>query len=84
MAELGALQQVRETVVQYIDRAKALRDQFDDLDMKTSLPLLNHQFIRGLNDELRSTCAPLLSSYFKNMMLIWMLSQMNCAIFICY
>jgi hypothetical protein len=42
MAQVTELRQGRDSVVRYNDRAKRLRDQFEDLALKESLPLLCH------------------------------------------
>jgi hypothetical protein len=54
------LQQGRYTIVEYIDRAKLLLIQIEVLELKDSLPMLSHQFVRGLNEHLRLSCGPYL------------------------
>lgn len=55
--ELSELRQGSDGLMKYIDKARDLRDQFEDLGMQQSVVLLHHQFIRGLNDKLRVACA---------------------------
>jgi transposase InsO family protein len=58
MGEIVDLKQGRDSLVEYIDRAKALRDQMTDLKMEDSLPMLCHQFVRGLHIDMRISCGP--------------------------
>jgi hypothetical protein len=48
MSALTELNQGTLTLVQYIDKAKELRDNFESLSMEDSLPLLCQRFIQGL------------------------------------
>jgi Reverse transcriptase (RNA-dependent DNA polymerase)/Integrase core domain/GAG-pre-integrase domain len=57
MASLTSLSQGSLSVVQYIDKAKELRDDFEALEMSSSLPLLCQRFIAGLSDQLLMMCA---------------------------
>ena len=59
-AQLTQLSQGNDTVPAYVDRLLSLRDEFEALSMESSLPLLASQFIRGLRDDLRLACAPIL------------------------
>jgi hypothetical protein len=61
LGKIVELQQGRDSIIEYIDRAKLLRDQMEDLELKDSLPMLSHQFVRGLNDHLRLSCGPYLN-----------------------
>ena len=58
--QLTQLSQGGDSVTAYVDKLLLLRDEFEALDMKNSLPLLASQFIRGLREDLRMTCAPAL------------------------
>jgi hypothetical protein len=60
MSALMELDQWSLTLVQYIDKAKELRDNFESLEMKESLPLLCQRFIKELSDELQIACGPTL------------------------
>jgi hypothetical protein len=62
MAALTELRQGSQMLVQYIDNVKQIRDEFEALEMKGSLPLLSQRFITGLSDELRISCSPMLHS----------------------
>jgi hypothetical protein len=66
MSSLTTLKQGSQSLVQYIDKAKALRDEFEALELKTVLPLLCQSFIIGLSDELRIACGPALHSTLRN------------------
>lgn len=55
MGELNEFKQGKLTVTQYIDKAYEMRDSFVELDMESSLSLLEHQFIRGLNANYRDS-----------------------------
>lgn len=57
MSSLTNLSQGNLTIIQYIDKARELRDEFEALSMQASLPLLNQRFIAGLCDDLQITCA---------------------------
>lgn len=59
-AQLTRLCQGNDSVIAYTDRLLVLRDEFEALGMESSLPLLASQFIRGLRDDLRLACAPIL------------------------
>jgi transposase InsO family protein len=59
-AALTNLNHGDESLVAYIDRVLLIRDQFEELNMAASIPLLTHAFIRGLRDDLRMACAPTL------------------------
>ena len=63
-AQLTQLSQRNDTVPAYVDRLLSLRDEFEALSMESSLPLLASQFIRGLRDDLRLACAPILLCFF--------------------
>jgi hypothetical protein len=65
MDELTRLSQERGSIVDYIDSAKELRDKFEDLDMSSSLPLLCHKFIQGLDSHVLQTCGPILSNMLR-------------------
>ena len=65
-AKLTELSQGKDSVSAYIDRLLDLRDQFEALDMSSSLPLLSSQFIRGLRDDLRMACAPTLHNVMEH------------------
>jgi hypothetical protein len=58
LAALTTLSRGSLTLVQYIDKVKELRDEFEALEMKASLPLLSQNFITGLNDHLQLACGP--------------------------
>jgi hypothetical protein len=66
MGELHMLEQGGRSVVQYIDQAKELRDQFEELNLEASLPLLSHKFIQGLHRDIRQSCGPFLSSMLRS------------------
>jgi hypothetical protein len=66
MSSLTQLSQGSLTLIQYIDKAKELRDEFEALEMKASLPLLCQRFITGLSDELRIACGPALHSILRD------------------
>jgi hypothetical protein len=61
-AQLTSLSQKGDSIVTYCDRLLHLRDQFEALKMKSSLPLLAHQFVRGLRDEVRLATASTLTT----------------------
>jgi hypothetical protein len=63
MAALTELRQGSLTLVQYVSNVKQIRDEFEALEMKASLPLLSQRFITGLSDELRISCGPMLHSF---------------------
>ena len=65
MGDLHSLVQGSLSVIQYIDQARELRDQFEDLQLEASLPLLCHKFIQGLNREVLQTCGPILSNMLR-------------------
>ena len=65
MGRLHDLSQGRDSVVEYIDRAMRLRDQFEELDMGGSMPLLCSAFVRGLNDDIRLFCGAGLHTVMK-------------------
>ena len=67
MASLTELKQGSDTVVQYIDKAKALHDDFEELNMESSLPLLCQQFIAGLDDSLQMSCAPAVHAIMRSL-----------------
>jgi hypothetical protein len=56
-AQLTSLSQKGDSIITYCDRHLHLRDEFEALKMDASLPLLAHQFIRGLRDEVRLATA---------------------------
>jgi len=56
--ELHTLKQGKDTIVQYSDKALRMRDEFMELSLESSLPLLHQSFITGLSDELRSFLGP--------------------------
>jgi histone deacetylase 1/2 len=66
MASLTQLSQGSLTLVQYIDKATELRDEFEALELKASLPLLCQRFITGLSDELQIACGPALHSILRD------------------
>jgi hypothetical protein len=66
MLSLTQLSQGSLTLVQYIDKAKELRDEFEALQMEASLPLLYQKFITGLSDELQIACAPSLHAILRD------------------
>jgi hypothetical protein len=45
MADVTALSQEGRSVIEYIDKAKELRDQFESVGMSESLPLLCHKYL---------------------------------------
>jgi hypothetical protein len=61
MADLLELKQDGTSVMAYIDKAKALRDEFEDLEQEASLPLLCQKFLHGLDSNVLRTCGPILS-----------------------
>jgi hypothetical protein len=61
-ADLANLSQGGGSVVDYIDRVKERRDQFEELEMLESLPRLCRNFIRGLDRETLQICGPMLST----------------------
>jgi uncharacterized protein with GYD domain len=61
MRALVNLEQGREGAQQYVDRAKALREEFEELGMKDIIRFLNFKFIHGLSDEWSPTCAATLN-----------------------
>jgi hypothetical protein len=58
MNEVAEPKQRNDSIVDYIDRAKRLRDELDDLDLDSDMSMLSHQFVRGMNYEVRMACAP--------------------------
>jgi hypothetical protein len=56
-AQLTSFSQKGDSIVTYCDRLLHLRDQFEALKMNGSLPLLAHQFVRGLRDDVRLATA---------------------------
>ena len=60
VAQLTELSQGSKSITAYVDKLLSLRDEFEALQMHASLPLLASQFIRGLRDDLRVACAPIL------------------------
>jgi hypothetical protein len=65
-ADLANLSQGGGSVVDFNDRVKELRDQFEELEMSESLPRLCRNFIRGLDREALQTCGPMLSAMLLN------------------
>jgi hypothetical protein len=61
MRALVNLEQGRDSAQQYVDKAKGLREEFDELGMKDFVQFINFQFIHGLNDEWGATCAATLN-----------------------
>jgi hypothetical protein len=59
LGQIVEQQQVRDNIVEYIGRAKLLRDQIEVFELIDSLSMLSHQFVRGLND-FRLSCGPYL------------------------
>lgn len=59
-AQLTQFSQGNDSITVYVDRLLLLRDEFEALGMESSLPLLASQFIRGLRDNIRMACAPML------------------------
>jgi hypothetical protein len=66
MSSLTTLNQGSQSLVQYIDNTKKLRDEFEALEMKTILPLLFKSFITGLSDELHIACGPALHTILRD------------------
>jgi hypothetical protein len=66
MSSLNDLNQGKMTLIQYIDKVKELRDEFEALDMTASLPLLCQKFITGLNDQLQLACGPSLHALLRD------------------
>ena len=60
VAQLTELSQGSKSTTDYVDKLLSLRDEFEALQMHASLPILASQFIRGLRDDLRVACAPIL------------------------
>jgi hypothetical protein len=65
MAELNALEQGRSSLMEYIDRAKGMREQFEELGMEASLALLCQKFIQGLRSNIQQACGAMVSTMLR-------------------